>query len=377
MNDQSAELAVKPKYFEKVRLADFSSIIGLVLLVIISAILSPTFLKPINLMNVIIQISSASLVAIGMTFVILSGGIDLSVGSVVAFCGVTVALAAPLIGLWPAVVFALIIGILIGALHGLFITYFHLPPFISTLGGLTIYRGLALVITKAAAIPITDRQYDIVGSSKIGIIPMVAIAAIVAAFKIAQFILSLKSMEKHAIKRKLASLVVFLVILAGFTYLGIQVKGLSVQIAIALVIMAVFTFILNKTVLGREIYALGGNVEAARLAGIKTDQKLMIIYSISGFLAALSGVMVSARLASGTPQVANGGELDAIAATVIGGTSFSGGIGKISGTIIGVLLIGVLNNLLSLMNVSSDLKSVFKGLIIIVAVTLDMRLRKR
>lgn len=377
MDKQSAGQSLKTSAIQKVRISDFSSVIGLILLVVISAILSPTFLKPVNLMNVITQISSASLVAIGMTFVILSGGIDLSVGSVVAFSGVVVALTAPSIGLWPAVLFSLFIGVIIGILHGLLITKFNLPPFISTLGGLTIYRGVALVITKAAAIPITDARFDVIGSGKIGTAPLLVIAVLSALALVFTFALKFKHIEKDMRSRGIGNLVLNVIIIAALTYFGFQVKGLSIQIVIAIVIFIVFTFILNKTILGREIYALGGNIEAARLAGIKTQKNLIIIYSFSGFLAALSGVMVAARLASGTPQVANGGELDAIAATVIGGTSMTGGIGKVSGTIIGVLLIGVLNNLLSLMNVSSDLKSVFKGLIIVVAVIIDMRVRKR
>ena len=377
MVNQSAAPSAKPSAIQKVRISDFSSVIGLILLVIISAILSPTFLKPVNLMNVITQISSASLVAIGMTFVILSGGIDLSVGSVVAFSGVVIAMTTPAIGLWPAVIFALVIGVIIGIVHGLLITQFNLPPFISTLGGLTIYRGVALVISKAAAIPITDARFDIVGSGKIGKTPLMVIALLAAAALVVSFALKYKNIEKDMKSRGIGSLVLNLVVIAALTYFGFQVKGLAIQIVIAIVIFVVFSFILNKTIMGREFYALGGNLEAARLAGIKTKKNLIIIYAMSGFLAALSGVMVAARLASGTPQVANGGELDAIAATVIGGTSMTGGIGKISGTIIGVLLIGVLNNLLSLMNVSSDLKSVFKGLIIVVAVIIDMKVRKR
>ena len=144
-----------------------------------------------------------------------------------------------------------------------------------------------------------------------------------------------------------------------------------------LVTLAIFTFILNKTVFGREVYALGGNIEAARLAGLKVNRDLIIVYAIGAFTAAIGGIMTAARLASGTPQIGVGYELDAIAAVVIGGTSLVGGVGTMGGTVIGVLLIGVLNNLLSLLNMSSDVQQIFKGFIILGAVLLDAKSRKK
>ncbi len=356
---------------------DFTSILGLVLLIVISAILSPTFLKPLNIMNILVQISAASLLAFGMTFVILTAGIDLSVASVLALSGVVVALLSAYMGWYLAVILALLSGVVIGILHGVFITRFAVPPFIATLAGLTICRGLALFLTNAAAVPIDDSSFSKVLAGKIDSTITLAVAIAVAVLLIANYIYLLKKFKRSEIIGKTTKLVISLLIIAALQYFGITISGISVQILIVIVVIMILNFVLNKTVFGRQVYAMGGNYEAARLAGIKTKKNLMIIYTLSGFLSALSGVLVTARLGSGTPQTAQGGELDAIAAVVIGGTSMSGGIGTLGGTIIGVLLIGVLNNLLSLLGVQSDMKSIFKGVIILVAVIMDTRFRRK
>jgi len=358
-------------------LKDYTSILGLVILVIISAILSPTFLKPINIMNVLSQIASPCILAIGMTFVILSAGIDLSVGSTMALSGVLVALITPSTGWVIAVILTLIIGIILGLFYGYCITKLYVPPFIVTLAGLTGFRGLALVLTGAAAVPIRAEGFDVLGSGKINSTLTLIITVAVIILLIYRHVVTYKDLEQGEGIKKTAKLIVAIVIIAAFQYIIMQVKGLPIQIAIAIIIFLIFTFILNNTVFGREVYALGGNIEAARLAGIRTNKVLMIIYVISQLLATIGGVLIAARLSSGTPQVGNLGELDAIASAVIGGTSFAGGVGTLGGTAIGVLLIGVLNNLLSLLNVSSDMRMVFKGAIILIAVILDTKFRKR
>ncbi len=356
---------------------DFTSIFGLVLLIIISAILSDTFLKPLNIMNVLVQIAATSLLAFGMTFVILTGGIDLSVASVLALSGVVVALLSASMGWYFAVIFALLSGIAIGMLHGLFITRFDVPPFIATLAGLTICRGLALVLTNSAAIPIDDSSFSKVLGGKIDSTVTLVIAIAAGVLLVINYIIAYRKFHRNELIGKTSKLILSLVLIAFFQYFGMIVSGISIQIIIVIVVILILNFILNKTVFGRQIYAMGGNYEAARLAGIKTKKNLMIIYSLSGLLSALSGILVTARLGSGTPQTAQGGELDAIAAVVIGGTSMSGGIGTLAGTIIGVLLIGVLNNLLSLLGVQSDMKAIFKGIIILGAVIMDTRFRRK
>ena len=356
---------------------DFTSIFGLVLLVVLSAILSPTFLKPLNIMNVLVQIAATSLLAFGMTFVILTGGIDLSVASVLALSGVIVALFCASMAWYIAVILALFSGVVIGVLHGVFITRFNVPPFIATLAGLTICRGLALFLTNAAAVPIDDSSFSRVLAGKIDSTITLIIAIVAVLLLIFNYVVSFKKLDKTELISKTATMVISLVVIVLMQYFGMKISGISIQIIIVIGLILILNFILTKTIFGRQVYAMGGNYEAARLAGIKTKKNLMIVYSLSGFLSALGGVLVTARLGSGTPQTAQGGELDAIAAVVIGGTSMSGGIGTLGGTIIGVLLIGVLNNLLSLLGVQSDMKSIFKGVIILVAVIMDTRFRRK
>ena len=189
----------------------------------------------------------------------------------------------------------------------------------------------------------------------------------------------IRKMKLPEIKR-LKELGKLLLIFAGIgylTYLVLSVGWLSVQIVLYIVVLLISIFILNKTVFGREIYAVGGNFKAARMAGIKADLTVIKIYAYASLLAAFGGVLISAKLQAGMPAVGSNGELDAIAAAVIGGTSLAGGEGKLTGTIIGVFLIGVLNNMLSLLNVSPDLQSIFKGVIILGAVIIDMKFKKK
>ncbi len=354
-----------------------TSLAGLIVLIIISAALSPTFLSPANLLNVATQIAAPGIIAIGMTFVILTGGIDLSVGSLLALTGVVIAITAPITG-WPlAVVIAIAVGTLIGAFHGFSVTKLKVPAFIVTLAGLTAYKGLALILTGSAAIPIQSDTFAFLGSGKIsGIFSSLALL-IVAVLVVIKYAFSYKSYSKHDKLIKTSKIIISVAILLASSYFIFQIGGMPVQVFFFLSIFAIAWFVLNKTVFGREVYAIGGNPEAAHLAGVKVNRGLIIVYSIAGFLAAIGGMLIAARLGSGTPQVGTLGELDAIAAVVIGGTSLMGGVGRLSGTIIGVILIGILNNLLSLMNVTADMQMLFKGIIIFGAVVLNANLSKK
>lgn len=373
MNNESERI----KYNLLKNWKNYTSFIGLILLVIISSILSPTFLLPLNIMNVARQIAVPGVIAIGMTYVLLSGGIDLSVGSVVAVIGVLIALTIQTIG-WPAaVILGLIAGIIIGSLYGFFVVKFNVPPFIVTLAGLTIFRGVALVVTKSAAIHIKDDGFTYLGSGMVSLAVVYTALIIIGAIVIVRLLKKLRSNPEKRTARNIIVTAVQVLGLGLLAYLTYSVGGLSIQILVFLITLAIFTFILNKTVFGREVYALGGNIEAARLAGLKVNRDLIIVYAIGAFTAAIGGIMTAARLASGTPQIGVGYELDAIAAVVIGGTSLVGGVGTMGGTVIGVLLIGVLNNLLSLLNMSSDVQQIFKGFIILGAVLLDAKSRKK
>ena len=295
-------------------------LIGLLLIVIIISIMSPSFLTLNNLLNVLRQVSINALIAFGMTFVILTGGIDLSVGSTLALSGaVTAGLMAGGTDPILAMLIGLILGAILGAINGIIITKGKVAPFIATLATMTIYRGLTLVYTEGK--PISG-----LGDS--------------AAFKM----------------------------LGKGYFLGIPVPVLTMAIA-----FGVLYFLLKKTTFGRRVYAVGGNEEASRLSGISVDRVKIYVYSLTGMLAALSSLILTSRLNSAQPTAGSMFELDAIAAVVLGGTSLTGGRGWIVGTLIGAMIIGVLNNGLNLIGVSSFFQQVVKGAVILVAVLLDRK----
>jgi ribose transport system permease protein len=293
----------------------------LVAICILFALLSPNFLSAGNAVNILRQASINIVLATGMTFVILTGGIDLSVGSILAVSAVVAVLVSllPAIG-WLAVPAALLTGLLLGLVNGALITFLNVPPFIVTLGTLTALRGAAYLVANGTTVINRDINFAWVGNSYIGPLPWLVI--------------------------------------------------------IALLTVAVSWFVLRQTVLGVQIYAVGGNERAARLTGIKVSRVLLFVYGVSGLLSGLAGIMSSSRLYSATGLLGQGYELDAIAAVILGGTSFTGGIGTIVGTLFGALIIAVLNNGLTLLNMSYFWQLVVKGLVIIVAVIVD-RLRKR
>lgn len=293
--------------------------IGLLLIVIILSLLSPNFLTLSNMLNILRQVSINALIAFGMTFVILTGGIDLSVGSILALAA---ALSAGMLvsGVDPILVIliGLLAGAAMGAFNGILITKGKIAPFIATLATMTIFRGLTLVYTDGR--PITGMESDffrMIGAGYLFVIPLP-------------------------------------VIWMMFSF-------------------AVLYFLLKKTTFGRHVYAIGGNEEASRLSGLKVDQIKIYVYSLTGLLSALAGIILTSRLDSAQPNAGFTYELDAIAAVVLGGTSLAGGRGWIVGTIIGALIIGVLNNGLNLLNVSSFYQQVVKGMVILLAVLLDRK----
>ncbi|QLI76637.1 ribose ABC transporter permease RbsC [Bacillus pumilus] len=294
--------------------------LGLIILVAIVSILNPAFLEPLNILNLLRQISINALIAFGMTFVILTGGIDLSVGAILALSS---ALTAGFIVSGMDPIFAIIVGCIIGAIlgmvNGLLITKGKMAPFIATLATMTIFRGLTLVYTDGN--PITG----------------------------------------------LGSNYAFQLFGRGY-FLGIPVPAITM-----LLTFIVLWVLLHKTPFGRRTYAIGGNEKASLISGIKVPRVKIMIYSLAGFMSALAGAILTSRLNSAQPTAGTSYELDAIAAVVLGGTSLSGGRGRIVGTLIGVLIIGVLNNGMNLLGVSSFYQSVVKGIVILIAVLLDRK----
>lgn len=296
------------------------TIIALILLIGFFAFLPATrtvFLSTGNVFNIIRQASTNLYMAIGMTMVIILGGIDLSVGSIVALSGVVTGgmIAYNDLPVWVAVIAGLVVGLLFGAFNGLIVSTTTIPSFIVTLATMNIARGFAYIYTGGAPIRVVSSEFNFIGSGYVNIVP---------------------------------TPVIYLVILA-----------------------IISIYLMTKTKLGRYIYAVGGNSEAARFSGISNAKVTMFVFTFSGLMAAISGVVLASRMFSGQPTAGSGAEMDAIAAVVVGGTSMQGGIGTIGGTIIGGMIIAVLNNGLNLMNVSSFWQYVVKGAVILVAVYID------
>ncbi|MFG2787106.1 substrate-binding domain-containing protein [Streptomyces sp. NPDC048419] len=302
-------------------LLDNGALTALIVLLIALSALSGDFLTTDNLLNVGVQAAVTAVLAFGVTFVIVSAGIDLSVGSVAALSATVLAWSATSHGIPVvlAVVLSVVTGIAAGLVNGFLIAYGKLPPFIATLAMLSVARGLSLVISEGSPIPLPD----------------------------------------------------------SVSHLGDTLGGwLPVPVLVMIVMGLIAAFVLGRTYIGRSMYAIGGNEEAARLSGLRVKKQKLAIYAFSGLFAAVAGIVLAARLSSAQPQAADGYELDAIAAVVIGGASLAGGTGKASGTLIGALILAVLRNGLNLLNVSAFWQQVVIGVVIALAVLLDTLRRK-
>lgn len=312
------EKEAKQKLNAKAFIAKYGVILGLVVIMIFFTIMKAKFLTLENMLNMLRQTSINGLLAIGMTFVVLTGGIDLSVGSVVGAAGMFSALVARAETGMPwylAVLVGLGVGLLLGTVNGVIISYLKVPAFIATLGMMSIARGVTFMASNAKPVPGLGKGFLKIGGGSLGIIPIPIL------------------------------ILVFVLILAYI--------------------------ILYKTRYGRYVFATGGNPVSARVSGINVKGVICSVYMISGILAGLAGVILTSRVTSGLSQSGDGYEVDAIAAAVIGGNSLSGGRGRLWGTIVGFLIMGVMNNGLDMMAVSSYWQLVIKGIIIIGAVMLD------
>lgn len=311
---------VKRKFEYKEMLSKLGPLLALIVLIIFVSILTPSFLSLTNLMNLMRQVSTNALIAFGMTFVIITGGINLSVGSTLALssaimAGIIVNGIDPLI----AMTVSLIAGFVLGAVNGLLITKGKLEPFIATLATMTIYRGATLVLTDGKPITGLDETF------------------------------------------------IFQFMGRGYFF------GIPFPIVITLVVFALLFVLLHKMNFGRKTFAISGNEKASFIAGVKSNKIKIFVYSISGVLASLAGIILTSRLNSAQPTAGESYEMDAIASVVLGGTSMSGGKGRIFGTLIGALIIGTLNNGLNLLGVSTFYQQIVKGIVIIIAVLIDRR----
>ena len=344
-------------------------------------------MKPVNITNLVLQNSYVITMAKGMLLIIITGGIDLSVGSVVAVIG---ALAGVLIVRydvnWVLVVaLSLLLGAAIGAFHGYFVAYLKIPAFIVTLAGMLIFRGLTIALLRGESVGPFPRGFQNISS---GFIPdffnyeglhitTILIGVILSVLLIWLDYRGRKNQQKYGFE---VTPFYFFVIkniaittaVMGLCYLMASYKGIPTVLVLLFVLITFYAFITTSSVIGRRIYAMGGNEKAARLSGVNTPRLLFYTFINMGVLASLAGLIVAARLNSSTPNAGDGMELDVIAACFIGGASPMGGVGKVIGALVGAFLIGVLNNGMSIMGVGIDWQKVVKGIVLLLAVLFDV-----
>ncbi len=309
---------IKKKLMYQVNI--YRSVFILLTICIFATFLSPDFLSITNLFNVFKQITIAGIVGCGMTFVILTGGIDLSVGSIVGLAGVLsagVLMSTGNPGL--AIITAIGVGILCGTVNGFFVAQCGIPPFIATLGMMTLLRGCVLVYTKGSPISVKSDFFKFFGKGSL--------------------------------------------------------IGIPVPVIILAVLLLIAHYILSQTAFGRSVYAFGGNREASRLSGISIKKKEWMVYIINGLLCGIAAVVLTARLGSAQSTSGEGIEMDAIAAVILGGTSLSGGVGFVLPTVVGAMIMGIIDNILTLMNVNPHATNIVKGAIIIIAVLVDKKVK--
>ena len=298
----------------------YRSVLILLVICVFATILSPSFLSVTNLFNVFKQITVAGIVGCGMTFVILTGGIDLSVGSILGLSGVLASgVLASTGNTAVAVAVSLTVGIACGAVNGFFVSVCGIPPFISTLGMMTLLRGVILVYTKGSPIPIKSDAYKFFGKGSIA--------------------------------------------------------GIPVPVIILIIVFLLAHYILTQTSYGRSVYAVGGNREAARLSGIRVKTSEFLVYTLNGLMCGMAGLILTARLGSAQSTSGTGIEMDAIAAVILGGTSLSGGVGFVLPTVVGAMIMGIIDNILTLMNVNPHATNIVKGALILIAVLVDKKVK--
>ena len=389
---QEAVKAMQQK--SKIDFKQYGMLIALAVIILFFYVLTGgKLLKPMNVSNLIFQNAYVIILAIGMLLCILTGGnIDLSVGSVVGLIG---ACAGTFIIEWGwnvylSIILCLLIGIAIGAWQGFWIAYVGIPPFICTLAGMLVFRGLCLLILNGMTLAPFPEAYqrlstgfipDIVegfmlGGKKFNLLCMLVGVILAVGFTASQLIANNSRKKKGYDYQSTVSILIksaiISVVLIGVFYLLARYRGIPTVLIILGILLAVYTFFTQKTVKGRHLYAIGGNMKAARLSGIKTKQMMFFAYANMSFIAAVAGLVFAARLNSASPTAGQSFEMDAIASCFIGGASAYGGTGTVGGALIGALIMGILNNGMSILGLNSNLQQVVKGLVLLGAVAFDV-----
>lgn len=389
-------LVVKNRGGAKINLKQYGMMIALVVIFLVFSLLSGgKNTAAMNMNNLIMQNSYVVILAVGMLLCIITGNVDLSVGSVVAFTGALCAILVLDYKVPIPAAFAIILvaGLIIGMWQGLFIAGLGVPPFIVTLANMLIFRGLTMTILNGQTkgpLPVSYTQvgagylptyYIRLGDTRLDVISLLAgvIGSLLIVYSEFRGIANKKKYHFQTLPvwQTAVKLIIIVGILNFYTIKLAMYSGLPTVLSIMLVLILLYTFITSKMVVGRQIYAVGGNKKAAALSGIKTDKVMFWVYANMGLLCALAGIVLSARNASATPKAGDGFELDAIASCYIGGASAYGGTGTIVGAVVGALIMGVLNNGMSLIGWTVDMQKVVKGLVLLGAVTIDLLSKRK
>ncbi|GAB3205063.1 multiple monosaccharide ABC transporter permease [Marinactinospora thermotolerans] len=370
----------------------YGMLMALVAIVVLFSVLTGgLLLRPINITNLIMQNSYVLILAIGMMLVIVTGHIDLSVGSVVAFVG---AVSAVMLTSWDlpvplVIVLALGMGALVGAWQGFWIAYVRIPAFIVTLAGMLVFRGATMIVLGGESIgPLPDSLRalgsgylpDVFGG-QIHVLTLVLGALACAALVWSRLRARARS-RRHGLQVGSAALfwartIALVVVVMAFAYVLAIENGVPVVGVLLVALIVVFSFVMNSTTVGRHVYAVGGNEKAAMLSGVKTQRTTFWVFVTMGTLSALAGLVFMARLNAATPRAGTMFELDAIAAAFIGGASASGGVGTVVGAVVGALVMGVMNNGMSLIGLGADWQQAIKGLVLLAAVAFDIYNKNR
>jgi len=379
--------------FVKSHFRDYGMLLSLLaIMLFFQVVTNGTLLRPLNLTNLVLQNSYIVIMALGMLLVIVAGHIDLSVGSIVGFVGGLAAVMMVRYGIDPVTttIACLAVGGLIGAAQGYWVAYFKVPSFIVTLAGMLVFKGLTLALLGGMSVgpfPVVFQRLssgfipDFFGGEGFNYTALFLGVASVAAL-VYFSVRSRANQLKHNVETAPFGLFAFknallAVLVIAFCYLLATYRGLPNVLVIMAVLIALYAFVTNRTTIGRRIYALGGNEKAAKLSGIKTERLTFLTFVNMGVLAGLAGLIFAARLNTATPKAGLGFELDVIAAVFIGGASATGGVGKVTGAVIGAFVMGVMNNGMSILGIGIDYQQVIKGLVLLAAVSLDVYNRKK
>ncbi|MCC6277807.1 MAG: sugar ABC transporter permease [Oligoflexia bacterium] len=364
----------------KLALRTYTMVLALAAIWLTFAIMTDgAFLQPRNLSNLLRQMSVTGILSVGMVLIIVAGHIDLSVGSVVCFLGAVLAVAGSEFGLSPmnSILVTLLAGITIGTFQGWLLSYQRIPAFIVTLGGMMVFRGASMMITKNSTVPLEANWIQSLGTAYVSAqtgwtICILALIVVLALMANARRQAKQFGLETESFGAFLVSALALTGLVVGFMRVLASYEGIPVPVLLMLSLMIIFYVISQRTTWGRRIYAIGGNSDAAFLSGINIRGVTMSIYMVMGFLTALAGVVLTARVGSASPDAGQLLELDAIASCVIGGTSLMGGKGSIPGALLGALVMESLNNGMSLANMEPYWQFVVKGVVLVVAVWADM-----